>query len=302
MKRKRSIQSGPVDAAEIRRLLTKGTPKLSPAVRDRILSDSTVAVPVLIETVLDEALAMAKGPGKGYAPIHAARLLGELASAEAVEPLLRRMAETTWDDILHDTIIQALPRIGAAVVEPALRLMTETDDPEVGHAVRAVLSDVGVRDDRIRDALVAELEIEPDLGAMHLASYGDPGVLPLLHQAFDRHAIVRGEIFGNQSLVEIEAAIQELGGSLTAAETDKLERAMNARRNASDEPDFDVVEDDIDAVRPERAAKKVGRNDPCWCGSERKYKKCHLSADEEENAIAHQDSVESDVTDVDLVD
>lgn len=25
---------------------------------------------------------------------------------------------------------------------------------------------------------------------------------------------------------------------------------------------------------------KLGRNDPCWCGSEKKYKKCHQSADE----------------------
>ena len=25
---------------------------------------------------------------------------------------------------------------------------------------------------------------------------------------------------------------------------------------------------------------KVGRNDPCWCGSGKKYKKCHLLEDE----------------------
>ena len=25
---------------------------------------------------------------------------------------------------------------------------------------------------------------------------------------------------------------------------------------------------------------KIGRNDPCWCGSGRKYKSCHLSFDE----------------------
>jgi hypothetical protein len=24
---------------------------------------------------------------------------------------------------------------------------------------------------------------------------------------------------------------------------------------------------------------KPGRNEPCWCGSGRKYKKCHLEAD-----------------------
>ncbi|MBI1919187.1 SEC-C domain-containing protein, partial [Candidatus Microgenomates bacterium] len=25
--------------------------------------------------------------------------------------------------------------------------------------------------------------------------------------------------------------------------------------------------------------KKLGRNDPCWCGSGKKYKKCHLNDD-----------------------
>jgi hypothetical protein len=29
-----------------------------------------------------------------------------------------------------------------------------------------------------------------------------------------------------------------------------------------------------------REAPKIGRNDPCWCGSGKKYKKCHLSSDE----------------------
>ncbi len=28
------------------------------------------------------------------------------------------------------------------------------------------------------------------------------------------------------------------------------------------------------------AHSKLGRNAPCWCGSGRKYKKCHLGADE----------------------
>ncbi|WP_171842287.1 SEC-C metal-binding domain-containing protein, partial [Vibrio parahaemolyticus] len=27
---------------------------------------------------------------------------------------------------------------------------------------------------------------------------------------------------------------------------------------------------------------KVGRNEPCWCGSGKKYKKCHLSRHQEE--------------------
>jgi len=35
-------------------------------------------------------------------------------------------------------------------------------------------------------------------------------------------------------------------------------------------------------TRPEpvRAQIKLGRNDPCWCGSGKKYKNCHLKDDQ----------------------
>ena len=31
--------------------------------------------------------------------------------------------------------------------------------------------------------------------------------------------------------------------------------------------------------RPPEEARKLGRNDPCWCGSGEKYKKCHYEED-----------------------
>jgi preprotein translocase subunit SecA len=30
-----------------------------------------------------------------------------------------------------------------------------------------------------------------------------------------------------------------------------------------------------EAPQPVRAGPKIGRNDPCWCGSGKKYKRCH---------------------------
>ena len=33
------------------------------------------------------------------------------------------------------------------------------------------------------------------------------------------------------------------------------------------------------------AKSKIGRNDDCWCGSGKKYKKCHYRADMEEKAL-----------------
>ena len=34
---------------------------------------------------------------------------------------------------------------------------------------------------------------------------------------------------------------------------------------------------------PARARRKIGRNDPCWCGSGKKYKQCHMRQDRAES-------------------
>ena len=30
---------------------------------------------------------------------------------------------------------------------------------------------------------------------------------------------------------------------------------------------------------PPKSAQNMNRNDPCWCGSGKKYKKCHFDSD-----------------------
>lgn len=44
--------------------------------------------------------------------------------------------------------------------------------------------------------------------------------------------------------------------------------------------------DGSDKARPVRKEKKPGPNDPCYCGSGKKYKKCHMQADQAEAAKA----------------
>lgn len=42
--------------------------------------------------------------------------------------------------------------------------------------------------------------------------------------------------------------------------------------------------------QPETPERKPGRNEPCWCGSGKKYKKCHLPDEEQkaaERACSH---------------
>ena len=44
---------------------------------------------------------------------------------------------------------------------------------------------------------------------------------------------------------------------------------------------------DLFTSKEQPASKeKPGRNDPCWCGSGKKYKKCHLPEDDERQARA----------------
>jgi uncharacterized protein YecA (UPF0149 family) len=42
--------------------------------------------------------------------------------------------------------------------------------------------------------------------------------------------------------------------------------------------------DFLNGEKNEAQGKDIGRNDLCWCGSGRKYKKCHLIEDDEKKA------------------
>ena len=46
-----------------------------------------------------------------------------------------------------------------------------------------------------------------------------------------------------------------------------------------DEDDEDELDTALSSPERVRRAFTPGRNDPCWCGSGKKYKKCHLDAD-----------------------
>lgn len=47
---------------------------------------------------------------------------------------------------------------------------------------------------------------------------------------------------------------------------------------------FDKVRMLFKGGEPSRPAVKPGRNDLCWCGSGKKYKKCHLPEEQERDA------------------
>ena len=63
-----------------------------------------------------------------------------------------------------------------------------------------------------------------------------------------------------------------------ASDRGDVERGLALLRRAGAAPDHPLVE----LLEPHRAEPRrdLGRNEPCWCGSGRKYKKCHLGREQ----------------------
>jgi hypothetical protein len=271
------VTTSPNDGAtaSVQRLLQAGE-RLRTSVRESILAHGSAAVPALIAIVEDDDLGFEESPGGGWAPTHAADLLRELQATDAIEPMLRTLAQTDAEEYLHSALARSLSSLGASVVEPALRAHADNTHPDTRHAIASILARLGVRDDRILPLLLEELQVDPVINAGALADYGDPQALPALLRAFDDQVIdEEPSLLANQALAEIAEAIEILGGELSTAQVEKLDRGMAVA---------EVWRAAYRAETPPSPAVRVvrpGRNDACWCGSGTKYKKCHLRSDED---------------------
>jgi len=175
-------------------------PSLSPAAREAILALGASAIEPL-QAILRDALEPlradqdgdappswegrdpARSPVGGWAPLHAVDLLAELGAIEAIPTMLDLLEASLWITEIHDRILQRLGSFGAAALEPTLALCIATDDTTLRGSLAGVLSELGVKDDRIFEVLIACFEEEPYLGSMHFAYYRDERALPILARA-----------------------------------------------------------------------------------------------------------------------
>jgi uncharacterized protein YecA (UPF0149 family) len=297
MTRQIAVPEIPTDTATshaprvVHRLLDAGY-RLPDELRDDILALGQAAVPALLEIVED---AVSKSPVGGWAPAHAAQLLGGLHATAAIETMLRVLAGADANDLLlHDKIIEALLAIGAAATEPLIRAFANNTDPTFRYSISTVLAEWQTHNDRIFEILIDQLRREPSYSASNLAIYGDPRAVPHLLEALDQYTIVESESpLANHALVELRAAIEELGGTLTTEQQLKCRRGRERAEVFSRKLDAmleahrrEVIvapagrNERVMPAAPARRERRPGRNEPCWCGSARKYKKCHLATDE----------------------
>ncbi len=275
--------------------------RLDQTARADITSAGATFVPALLEILRDEELAKEGSRGDGWAPIHAAVLLAEGGALEAIGPMLQVFVETSPDELLHETIVGVLPYLGAAILEPVLVVHDEAEDDEVKDECCEMLARCEAQDLRIRARLFAAYERAPELFTPLLGTYGDRAGAALARRTFDRYAKTTTEdgfIVLRQALdalEDLDAATDDHRAAVRRAEErlDKIDRMTRGPLLPPLRP--------AGAITPAQRRERPGRNEPCWCGSGKKYKRCHADADDREEREA-LDRVASQSGDAALAD
>jgi hypothetical protein len=143
-------------------------------------------------------------------------------------------------------------------------------------------------DPRFRKYMVQHLD-DPDPAIRHHAIYGigylgvgsEAGRLVELfedddfrHDALLAYALAVPSDVSRGRMKPLLRRIEQLAGGLTRSEEELVKDALDQRLLLHDQkPVFGEAESGTPSSS--EPVRKVGRNDPCPCGSGRKYKKCH---------------------------
>ena len=252
----------------------------------------------------------------GLEAIDASLIDRVLARGADCAPLLLGVLNAYGEDLLHDNdglVVRALAllgEIGDPAALNALARFVPMEDETIGGAARWAFTRIARRRpaetlDIVRRlaigaealdlaALAQQLCLMPDVPGRSEVLLGladnldgfdkderDLAIVSMLTSALVMHgahaepAITIEARYGAQLSREARKELKNLRAEIEAARQEITE---------VEEPSiYEVCLDGFDVVEDEtvtRAEPKLGRNEPCWCGSGKKYKKCHLDSDE----------------------
>lgn len=254
-------------------------------------------IPELIRMTLDADLRWADSDSlEVWAPVHAWRALGQLRATEAIAPLLNLFHGSDEDD---EWASEELPvvygMIGSEAIPALTAYLADSSHPLYPRvSAAASIGHIGEQHPAARleciMALTRQLERFSENSAEmnafligYLMDLKAVESIALIREAFAKEC-VDYTIEGDIEDVEIELGLRQARATPANYPTiaDKfpplkkiastLERMLaaesNKPRSRSGQPFLPAM--------PKKAAK-IGRNDPCPCGSGKKYKKCCLN-------------------------
>jgi hypothetical protein len=214
----------------------------------------------------------------------ACAILGEIGDAQAVETLIRCLRADADEEVAL-----ALARIGAGALEGLKGLLMDAEeDPDVRTQAVVALSYMAYLHPETRSEVVLafqevlsrDREDDPEVYEWVINGLGGIGAAAESQDAirapFDRGWMEEAE-------VDLEDALKGGYGwvSVQEAEEGLLDpyRYVDEEWEEEAEEEFLGMSDFLSGAFPEpqepvRVGEKVGRNDPCPCGSGKKYKRC----------------------------
>jgi hypothetical protein len=280
----------------VKKLLTYGDPRNSDEWRDYLKDGiSREHIPELISVLTDEELNIADPDSlEVWAPLHAWRALGQLHAVEAIAPLIDMLHYI--DEIDDDWIALEFPEVFGMIGAEAIPALTDYIDKPSDWLFARICAADGLKeigktspDNRTRciENLTSQLKKcasnDSTLNAFLVSSLVDLGAvesLGVIQDAFNQ-GFVDTEIMGDLEDVEIELGVRprppKPESRYIPVSWDEPESLYEPE--SWEEPGFrdERLSQTIDpAPMPFVAGKKIGRNEPCPCGSGKKYKKCCL--------------------------
>ncbi len=263
-------------AAAVRQLLADGHD--DEVVVDRVRSLGARCAPALETALVHEDRSVG---------VTAARTLAELGSAAGLPQLVAALEDDAGEDAWQ--IVDAIACLGERAVDALLEALAGVSDRVVQDRLLDALTAIDADDSRICDLLVELVRADPGRAGL-LREYGraDPVVVELLTGlARGRMTALEADLGDDDAFDEAAEVIDALRGlGVEAPEIRQFELLVERRSEAriaairASRPAARVMPEPR-PLAPVQAVPRPGRNEPCWCGSSRKYKKCHLDADDE---------------------
>lgn len=232
-------------------------------------------IPALIGLVIDPAFDDKPfNSNEVWVPLHAWRILGQLKTTKAIQPLINMLDK--WEENDDDWALSEIPHvlgmIGSSAIDPLLTYSKEKNHHEFSLVIAFdSLKEIAIAQPAFRSNVLEvyrQYMLKPDTTKDSLNGL----LVSFLLDLKATELIDEIRTLFNQDCVD----------SSVAGDLEDIEVELGFRTGrTTPRPHFGLLPGLLDEIgsRPDKiqGKTKVGRNAPCPCGSGKKFKKCCLN-------------------------